>query len=223
MLTRFRARAAHSGGGDARAVAAPWAHLRGPKRIMAEFGELATAARDGAAPVHDLELVGDDVSRWRFKMRGFDDDVEGGRQLNADLARLARRHGQDSLLMEASFPASYPDQPFAVRVITPRCVWYTGHVTAGGSICIEALTQTGSPNAWRPDYCVHGILTLIKTNMIMVERVFVRTATGPGGEAGPLRVDLDHRFTHNVMQPYSEQEARAAFDRMVAHHRTNGW
>lgn len=26
-----------------------------------------------------------------------------------------------------------------------------GHVTAGGSVCIEALTQSGGPEAWRPD------------------------------------------------------------------------
>jgi hypothetical protein len=30
----------------------------------------------------------------------------------------------------------------------PLCA---GHVTAGGSVCIEALTQSGGPGAWRPD------------------------------------------------------------------------
>lgn len=30
---------------------------------------------------------------------------------------------QDHLLMEASFPASYPREPFLLRMIRPRCVW----------------------------------------------------------------------------------------------------
>jgi hypothetical protein len=53
----------------------------------------------------------------------------------------------------------YPTQPFFVRVITPRCCFYTGHVTAGGSICIEALVTTGGPGGWqvgwkqRVDHC----------------------------------------------------------------------
>lgn len=40
----------------------------------------------------------------------------------------------------------------------PRCVPYTGHVTIGGSICIEALTLSGGPGAWQPAYCVESIM-----------------------------------------------------------------
>ncbi len=59
----------------------------------------------------------------------------------------------------------YPAQPFFLRVVTPRCVWYTGHVTAGGSICIEALTLSGGPNGWTSALCVESVLTLVITNM----------------------------------------------------------
>ena len=31
---------------------------------------------------------------------------------------------------------------------------YSGHVTAGGSICIEALTNSGGPGAWCANCCV---------------------------------------------------------------------
>ena len=53
----------------------------------------------------------------------------------------------------------------------------------------------------------------------------VRTNTGPGGEAGPLQVDLEERFCRygGVMQPYSESEAVASFQRTLQHHRANGW
>ena len=50
----------------------------------------------------------------------------------------------------------------------------------------------------------------------------VRTAAG-GGQAGPLRIDLDGRFAGSCMRAYSEAEARQAFQRMEAQHRAVGW
>ena len=50
--------------------------------------------------------------------------------------------------------------------------------------------------------------------------------TGPGGMAGPLRVDLEGRWTRNanaVLLEYSSHEAQAAFDRTAANHRRTGW
>jgi len=91
---------------------------------------------------------------------------------------------------------------------------------------VEALTQTGSANAWRAGYCLSGLLPLVKQNLVDVEEVMVRTASGPGGRAGPLRVDFERRWhahCRSVMEPYSEAEARAAFARSEAHHRANGW
>jgi len=35
--------------------------------------------------VKDLTIVGDDMSRWRFKLCNFDNDMEGGKNLNDDL------------------------------------------------------------------------------------------------------------------------------------------
>ena len=86
----------------------------------------------GSAGIYDLTLVGDNLTTWQWKMKEFDLDCPGGRQLDADLQRLARERKHDHLLMECSFPKDYPTQPFAVRLVLPRCVWYTGHVTAGG-------------------------------------------------------------------------------------------
>ena len=43
---------------------------------------------------------------------------------------------------------------------------------------------------WQPTMTVEGILQLVMYNMIFCESVFVTTATGPGGMAGPLRIDL---------------------------------
>jgi hypothetical protein len=59
--------------------------------------------------------------------------------------------------------------------------------------------------------------------VIHVDRVVIRTANGPGGVAGPLRLDLDGTYCHSPMVPYSEGEAKAAFQRSLAHHRRHGW
>jgi ubiquitin-conjugating enzyme E2 Q len=198
----------------------------GTKRVLMEFQHLARAVASGTAPCFDLELPDErDVRVWRFKLADFDGDTAGGRALNGDLARLQREHGAGHLQCELLFPADYPSRPFLLRLVYPRCCWYTGHVTAGGSVCMEALTQTGSANSWRPDYCVSGLLPLVKHNMIDVEEVMVRTASGPGGRAGPLRVDFERRWhpTPSPLVPYSQAEAQAAFARTEAHHRANGW
>ena len=210
----------------------PWHNATGMRRIQMEFQHLARAlaapSPKGTLPLcADLELPDEsDLRTWRFKLRDFDPDLPGGAALNADLARLKREHGCDHLLCEANFPPDYPSRPFLLRLVYPRCCWYTGHVTAGGSICVEALTQTGSANAWRPDYCLSGLLPLVKQNLVDVDEVMVRTASGPGGRAGPLRIDFArqwHTSARTPLVPYSLQEAQAAFSRSEAHHRANGW
>ncbi len=44
---------------------------------------------------------------------------------------------------EVIFPENYPLNPFFIRVVQPRFAFHTGHVTIGGSICMESLTPTG--------------------------------------------------------------------------------
>ena len=152
--------------------------------------------------------------------------LPGGRQLNADLAALARlphARGQAYIVMEVRFPRAYPEEPPFVRCVSPRFHWYTGHVTAGGAICTEALTLSGTPRSWTAELSVEGVLASILMNMIDCESTVVVTASGPGGRSGPLRVDLQGRFHPDVMCEYSEYEARAAFERMREHHRRNGW
>jgi len=91
---------------------------------------------------------------------------------------------------------------------------------------------------WQPTMTVEGILQVVMYNMIFCESVFVTTATGPGGMAGPLRIDLSkgrmvwprvcnsacssqaHALRKRpVVQEYTEEEARMAFERTAASHR----
>lgn len=106
-----------------------WAHLRGVKRVMGEFKDLQALVCKSEIPIEDLTCVGDDVMTWRFKVRRFDESFAGGRQMNADIAELKRTRGMDHVLLEINFPREYPAKPFALRVVSPRMCWYTGHVT----------------------------------------------------------------------------------------------
>lgn len=96
-----------------------------------------------------------------------------------------------------------------------------GHVTAGGSICIEALTTSGSPGAWQPTYTVEAILNVVIANMIDCEVTHIQTLTGPGGRTGPLRV-CPQANARGAAQ-YSEADAQAAFARTLHNHRVTGW
>jgi hypothetical protein len=42
----------------------------------------------------------------------------------------------------------------------PRCLPYTGHITVGGSVCIQALTLSGGEGAWQPSYSVESIMNV---------------------------------------------------------------
>ena len=81
-----------------------------------------------------------------------------------------------------------------MRVVRPRFKFHTGHITIGGSICMELLTKSG----WRPTNDIESVLIQIRAEMI----------------AGGARLDLKN------MQPYSLSEARSAFTRVASQH---GW
>ncbi|GLC47365.1 hypothetical protein PLESTF_001277600 [Pleodorina starrii] len=200
-------------------TSAPWASFSGVRRVTAEYRAFLRNSQGSKTPhIFDLTTVNDNILCWRFRVKDFDEDVQAGQQLNNDLREMGRLFGQDNILMEVNFPEDYPTNPFFMRVVSPRCVMYTGHVTAGGSICIEALVPTGGPGGWRSDYSVEGILVLVLANMLHAEVTIVRTATGPGGISGPLRVDMSRGRA--CLYEYSIAEAQAAYGRTVANH---GW
>ena len=201
-----------------KAKAPPWQGKRGTARMFAEMSALRKWK--GSPRVFDIEMVQDRADKWRFSVNGFDNDCPAGRNLNSDLRKL---RGQSCIKMEITFPSDYPTRPFFLRCVSPRFCWYTGHVTAGGAICIEALTTEGTPGSWQPDICVESVLNTVFMNFLDTTSEIIRTATGPGGRSGPLRVDLRGQFHPSPLQEYTEHEARSAFSRMLSHHRANGW
>jgi ubiquitin-protein ligase len=185
----------------ARAADAPpvWQGLNGTRRLMAEYKEMqdeieaggSRGAPCGPARIRNLTFHQDNMHVWRLDLGDFDDDLTEGRQLNEDLRKLEQQQpGMGKVVIEVKFPHDFPRNPFFLRIVRPRFQMYTGHITAGGSVCIQALTTGPEKGNWQSDFSLSGILALVATNMLDNERLVVRTATGPGGVSGPARVDM---------------------------------
>eukprot|EP01094_Clydonella_sp_ATCC50884_P008778 TRINITY_DN1832_c0_g2_i1.p1 TRINITY_DN1832_c0_g2~~TRINITY_DN1832_c0_g2_i1.p1 ORF type:complete len:173 (-),score=52.05 TRINITY_DN1832_c0_g2_i1:168-686(-) len=117
-----------------------------------------------------------------------------GVQLAADIQMYNDVMGRDHVLLEVVFPSSYPERPPFIRVVYPRFHQWTGHITIGGSICVRDLTMTG----WQQDYDLSCFFVMVR-NLLM--------------EGGAL-LNMDD------LSDYSEEEARAAFQRVAKQH---GW
>jgi len=107
-----------------------------------------------------------------------------------------KKTGQEHILVELRFSKDYPFAPPFVRVVKPRFAFRTGHVTVGGSICMELLTNSG----WNSTNDIESILIQIRAEM-----------TGGGA-----RLDAGMSNTYE----YTESEAWDAFNRAAA---THGW
>ncbi|KAL0478778.1 ubiquitin conjugating enzyme E2 [Acrasis kona] len=136
---------------------------------------------------HPIE---DDLFHWEVRLFDFDKN-EG---LGLDLKELSKKSKQDYISLDVKFPKDFPFSPPFIRVLTPRFKFMTGHVTIGGSICMELLTTSG----WRPANSIESIFVQIRCEMT----------------AGGARLDLSNR------SPYTEQEAKEAYLRMA---RKYGW
>jgi len=130
--------------------------------------------------------VRDNLYLWELKFFNFDPKDP----IAQDLYKLKRDH----ILLHIAFPATYPLNPPFVRVIRPRFQFRTGHVTIGGSICTELLTNKG----WTAANTIESVIVSIRAQFL----------------EGGARLDLINT------RDYSEAEAKEAFDRMVQVH---GW
>ena len=139
-----------------------------------------------------VELVGDSLYQWVAVLSGgsFPEDC----RLRAQLDELRRRGGAGDVVFDISFPKTYPFLPPFVRVVRPRFKFHTGHVTIGGSLCMELLT----PKGWNPAYSFETVMVQIRAEMV----------------SGNAELDLQNQ------NDYSEAEAREAFNRVARQH---GW
>lgn len=160
-------------------------------RILSDYSSCQRSKHHGwsAGP------VGRNLARWAIDLFDFDKDTP----LFQDMAEVGKRTGKTSVELLMEFPPEYPFKPPFIRVVRPRFQFRTGHVTIGGSICTQLLTEEG----WKPIYDVESIIETIRQQIT-------------DKESG---AKIDHANTAD----YSESEARDAFRRMVEYHKANGW
>jgi ubiquitin-conjugating enzyme E2 Q len=148
-------------------------------------------------PLHELGWYVDSslirtVYQWTVELHTFDPSIP--------LAQDLKTANLTSVILEVRFPPQFPMDPPFVRIIRPRFLEFAqgggGHVTAGGAICMELLTNSG----W-------SAVTSIESLLLQV-RLAISTKDHPA------------RLAHGRNYDYSVGEAVAAYTRACMAH---GW
>ena len=162
------------------------------KRILAEYKHFQTKA---------------DLENFEIKFKNNDNfyvwtvvlDIlkfELTEELKGDLEYVKLKQNTDPTLdFEITFPDNFPFDPPFIRVVRPIFKFHTGHVTIGGSLCMESLT----PSGWSSVRSIEGLFVEILSIILQ----------------GEARLDKS-RLGHT----YSYAEARSAYERVARHH---GW
>lgn len=153
-------------------------------------------------PLHELgwyinpELVGN-IYQWIVELHSFDPSTL--------LAQDMKASGITSVVLEIRFGKDYPHSPPFVRVIRPRFLPFMagggGHVTAGGAMCMELLTNSG----WSAVSSIESVLLQVRMAMMNPE---------------PKPARLESKGMARVQQDYGVYEAIEAYKRACAQH---GW
>ena len=136
-----------------------------------------------------VEPIGNNIAQWKIKIFNIPTDSE----LFMDM----QRRNLDYILVHITFPPDYPFAPPFIRVINPRFRHMTGHVTVGGAICTNLLSNEG----WNPSYRISQIIEDIRANFT----------------AGNGRLDL------NNTSDYTMYEAMEALRRLLSSHGWTHW
>eukprot|EP00906_Rhabdomonas_costata_P007595 RCo010875 len=163
------------------------ANKQATSRILADLRQLWSCGREFG---FHAEPFKDNLLKWNVRFFNF----EKGTGLYNDMLTYQKRTGKDYLEFQMIFPEDYPFRPPFIRAVRPRFAFHTGHITIGGSVCMELLTMSG----WTAANSVESVLVQLRTEIVL----------------GGGRLDLGNQ------SDYTEDEARSAFARVAAQH---GW
>lgn len=141
-------------------------------------GELKSVLKvQESTPLHELGwYINPDsvtnVYQWVFEFHSFDEKLP--------LAQDMKTLGVKSIVLEARFGRSFPMSPPFVRVIKPRFLGFQqgggGHVTLGGALCMELLTNNG----WSAVSSMESVLLQVRLAMTSMEPRPARLLLGHG-------------------------------------------
>ncbi|KAJ8131554.1 hypothetical protein O1611_g2071 [Lasiodiplodia mahajangana] len=137
----------------------------------------------------------DNMFQWIVELHSFDPGLP--------LAKDMKAVSITSIVLEIRFLRGYPLTPPFIRVVKPKFLPFAsgggGHVTAGGAMCLELLTNTG----WSPVSSMESVLLQVRIAMCNLE---------------PRPARLEMSTSGNTQ--YSIREAVEAYMRAAAVH---GW
>ena len=145
---------------------------RSQKRIINEFKDIG----------ENLDCIDGDLYKWKAMLVNFDKD--------STIYKELQKHNMKGVEIEIRLPELYPFEPPFLRVVKPRFVYKTGHVTVGGSICVDILTST----AWSPSFTMKKLLMTLETLIV------------------------DAKIDTSGKSYYTYEESRSAFDRVARFH-----
>lgn len=155
-------------------------------------------------PLHELGWYIDPnlittVYQWIVELHTFDPSLP--------LAKDLKAAGLHSVVLEMRFPRDFPMSPPFVRVIRPRFREFQrrggGHVTAGGALCMELLTNSG----WSPALSIESVLLQVRLAL---------SSTDPY----PARLQDGQKKPKGFPMEYTVGEAVEAYLRAC---RAHGW
>lgn len=163
---------------------------KGNGRIMKEI-KLMTQYNTGEVDNNGLDmrfnLLNDQINIWRCQI--LKDNFKDYNALYQDFINYTI----NAIEFEILLPEKYPFEPPFIRIVKPRFEFLSGHITRGGSICMELLTKQG----WTSSISIDKVLLMIKQNIM----------------DGKARIDSNY-----ISHEYSYREAVEAYDRMLKNH-----
>lgn len=190
------------------------------RRLQKELKTLANLQE--SEPLHELGWYIDTESitnlyQWIIELHSF--------PLSLPLGTDMVNAGVQSVVLEVRFGPDFPMQPPFVRVVRPRFLPFMhgggGHVTGGGAICMELLTNSG----WNPTCTIESILIQIRLAISSTDprpaRIWGSVAAGfDSQQRAAAMVGLQRNANSAITRDYGIGEAVEAYERAA---RAHGW
>jgi ubiquitin-conjugating enzyme E2 Q len=156
-----------------------WATSAATKRLMKDFKDVIQIQKK--EPAHELgwhidEDKMENMYQWIVELHSFDPELP--------LANDMKKKDVKSIVLELRFGKDYPMSPPFVRVIRPRFLGFQqgggGHVTAGGAMCMQLLTNDG----WSAVSSIESVLLQVRMAISSREPKPARLQSGPPADYG---------------------------------------
>ncbi|KAJ0168129.1 Ubiquitin-conjugating enzyme E2Q-like protein 1 [Colletotrichum tanaceti] len=160
-----------------------WASDQGRKFVGAELSKLQKLQAN--TPFHQLGWYIDfenitNMFQWIVELHSFEKSLP--------LAQDMHRQGVSSIVIEIRFGRHFPMSPPFIRVIRPRFIPFSegggGHVTAGGAMCMELLTNSG----WSPASSMESVLLQVHMAMCSLDPFPARLVGKGKGDANDYNI-----------------------------------